>query len=88
MRSYYLLLPVALAAGAAFLPQISQANVVSPNRSIAPSTASSSPVEQVGYGRCRFWREECADRWGYDTHRYYRCLRRHGCGGWGGGYGW
>jgi hypothetical protein len=28
---------------------------------------------------CRNWRWRCADRWGWHTRRYYRCLRRHGC---------
>jgi hypothetical protein len=31
------------------------------------------------YGRCRYWRHECARRWGWGTRRYYRCLWRHGC---------
>jgi hypothetical protein len=30
-------------------------------------------------GRCRAWRRECADRWGWRTSRYHRCLARHGC---------
>jgi hypothetical protein len=28
---------------------------------------------------CRNWRGECAERWGWHTPRYRRCLRRHGC---------
>jgi hypothetical protein len=31
--------------------------------------------------RCRYWRHECAQRWGWGTGRYYRCLWRHDCGG-------
>ena len=38
-----------------------------------------SLLRQVQYGRCRFWHRECADRWGWRTHRYFRCLARHGC---------
>lgn len=35
-----------------------------------------------GYRRsCRFWRRECARRWGWGGREYRRCLRRHGCGG-------
>jgi hypothetical protein len=32
-----------------------------------------------GYPHCRRWRWECANRWGWNTHRFYRCLRYHGC---------
>jgi hypothetical protein len=35
-----------------------------------------------GYRRhnsCHFWRNECADRWGWGTWRYRRCVRNHGC---------
>jgi hypothetical protein len=39
-------------------------------------------VQQVQWRRCRAWRHECADRWGWGTNRYYRCLWRHGCGRW------
>jgi hypothetical protein len=31
------------------------------------------------YGGCFYWRNECAERWGYHTRQYYRCLWRHGC---------
>ncbi len=38
-------------------------------------------VQNVHYGRryCRRWRWRCADRWGWHTRRFYRCLWRHGC---------
>ncbi len=32
-----------------------------------------------GYGRCRAWRHECAERWGWGGHGFRRCLWRHGC---------
>ena len=32
-----------------------------------------------GWGRCRAWRHECADRWGWGGPRFRRCLWRHGC---------
>lgn len=32
-----------------------------------------------GYRHCRRWRWECANRWGWHTPRFYRCLRYHGC---------
>jgi hypothetical protein len=31
------------------------------------------------YGYCSAWRGECADRHGWRTRRFYRCLWRHGC---------
>lgn len=34
----------------------------------------------VGEARsCGLWRHECADRWGWRTWRFNRCLARHGC---------
>lgn len=30
-------------------------------------------------GRCRAWRHECADRWGWGGPGFRRCLWRHGC---------
>ena len=32
----------------------------------------------VGYS-CRSWRHRCADRFGWGTGAYERCLWRHGC---------
>ncbi|KAB2919622.1 MAG: hypothetical protein F9K29_04710 [Hyphomicrobiaceae bacterium] len=32
-----------------------------------------------GGGHCRHWRNVCADRWGWHTRGYHRCLWRHGC---------
>lgn len=32
-----------------------------------------------GGGRCRYWRHECAGRWGWSSPGYDRCLWRHGC---------
>ena len=26
----------------------------------------------------RYWARECADRWGYETRRWDRCMARHG----------
>ena len=31
------------------------------------------------WNRCRSWRHECADRWGWGSWRFNRCLARHGC---------
>ena len=32
-----------------------------------------------GWGYCRNWRHECAERWGWGSWRFQRCLRIHGC---------
>ncbi len=37
-------------------------------------------VQKVHYrSRCRAWRHECAERWGWRTRGYFRCVARHGC---------
>jgi hypothetical protein len=36
-------------------------------------------VQKAQYGRCRYWRHECANRWGWRTPGFFRCLGRHGC---------
>ena len=33
----------------------------------------------VGGGSCYRWRHVCANRYGWHTRGYYRCVRRHGC---------
>jgi len=43
------------------------------------SSAESGSLQKVHYRYCRRWRHECADRWGWRTGRYFRCLARHGC---------
>lgn len=40
---------------------------------------SQSWLNTVQYRRCRYWRRECAFRWGWGGWRYRRCLFRHGC---------
>ena len=78
LRSFAVLSGLAVAA--LLVPSAVNAGVQSPlltSRS-GPTTA----VEQVQFwdiGRCRAWRRECADRWGWRTGRWYRCLARHGC---------
>ncbi|MDX2289814.1 MAG: hypothetical protein NW217_13455 [Hyphomicrobiaceae bacterium] len=38
------------------------------------------PCGRPNFGnRCRIWRHECADRWGWGGWRFRRCLRNHGC---------
>jgi hypothetical protein len=48
-----------------------------------PAVTSNTPlVQQTQFwdmNRCRAWRRECAERWGWRTERWDRCLARHGC---------
>lgn len=37
--------------------------------------------DEGGWGYCRMWRHRCAERWGWGTWPFRRCLWRHGCGG-------
>lgn len=37
------------------------------------------PRWRRGYRRCRYWRHECADRWGWRNWRWDRCMARHDC---------
>jgi hypothetical protein len=64
-----------IVAAAAFAPQIASAAP----QSRLPGLSDSSLLQQAQYGRCRYWHRECAARWGWRTHRYFRCLARHGC---------
>ena len=43
------------------------------------SANQTSIVQQVQWRGCRGWRVECAERWGWRTRGYFRCLARHGC---------
>ncbi len=48
----------------------------------AQSTGNTPLLQQAQYwdvGRCRAWRRECAERWGWRSDRWHRCLARHGC---------
>jgi hypothetical protein len=70
-----------LTAAALFAPSSVFAGAQPPLNGVAADRPSL--VEQAQYwdiGRCRAWRRECADRWGWRTERWYRCLARHGCG--------
>ena len=65
-----------LLATAATIPSA----IAGPN--LPPSEQASSMVEQAQYWdirRCRAWRSECADRQGWGSRGFHRCLERHGC---------
>jgi hypothetical protein len=48
---------------------------------LPPSEQVTSAVEKAQWDmrRCRAWRHECAERQGWGTERFHRCLARHGC---------
>jgi hypothetical protein len=58
----------------------------------APPPAGPLSVTQIGdqlykgkhmvhypYPYCRRWHWRCAERWGWHTRRFHKCLWRHGC---------
>ncbi len=75
-----LALTFGLATGAAgTMSHIASAAPLAPqiNR-IGPAAGEFTPIP-VQFGRCRAWRLECAERWGWRTPRFFRCMARHGC---------
>jgi hypothetical protein len=69
-----------LAAAAALAPSAVIAGAASPLATQMPPQATAlQHVQFWDVGRCRSWRRECAERWGWRTDRWYRCLARHGC---------
>jgi len=78
MQPKLLVIAAALATGIA-LASPASANVLASTK--AQVSTERSMIEKVDHrgGRCRAWRHECADRWGWGTWRFRRCLIRHGC---------
>jgi hypothetical protein len=66
-----------LALGALAAPQTSSAASLTPVPGVAAN--DSSLVQTVQWRSCRYWRHECAERWGWRTWRYHRCVERHDC---------
>jgi hypothetical protein len=52
-----------------------------PNMSVADTGSGVDLVYWRGryVGHCVRWRHICADRWGWGTWRFRRCLHLHGC---------
>lgn len=70
----------ALAMAAAFAPVgVSAAPAMPQSPIVDVAAGAGSLVEKTHFRRCRFWRHECAHRWGWGTRGYHRCLWRHGC---------
>ena len=67
-----------VAMAAAFAPLGATAAPAMPQSRIV-DVGTGSLIEKAQYRGCRFWHRECAARWGWRSHRYFRCLARHGC---------
>jgi hypothetical protein len=79
MNGKLLLVAGALVLGAAFAPHATSAASLSPQSTLRMSEVQDTLVQKTQWRYCRRWRHECADRWGWRTRGYYRCLARHGC---------
>ncbi len=62
----------------AFCALPSQAVPQNPAPTIS-ANAETGLLTQVQWGRCGFWRRECAVRWPAFGPRFRRCLAIHGC---------
>jgi hypothetical protein len=78
LRSFAVLSGLAVAA--LLVPSAVDAGVQSPLAASRSGQASVvEPAQFWDLGRCRAWRRECAERWGWRSERWHRCLARHGC---------
>jgi hypothetical protein len=69
-----------LAAAGASAPSVAIAGAASlPATQVTNQAPAVQQVQFWDIGRCRAWRRECAERWGWRTGRWHRCLARHGC---------
>jgi hypothetical protein len=69
----------ALVLAAAVAPHATSAASLTPQSTLRVTEAEGSLVQKTQWNYCRRWRHECADRWGWRTRNYFRCLARHGC---------
>jgi hypothetical protein len=80
----------ALAIGATFAPQMASAASLPASGSYQSAVPASSMLQEVGhrhwhrphFNRCRMARHICADRFGWGTWRFYRCVENRGCARW------
>jgi hypothetical protein len=70
-----------VAAAVMFAPLTASATPIAPQGdALAAAVEEGTVVEKTQWwGRCHDWRRICARRWGWDTPRYFWCLRRHAC---------
>lgn len=79
MNGKHWLVAGALVVGAALAPQAASAAALAPQSTLRMSEVQDTLVQKTRWRYCRRWRHECADRWGWRTRGYFRCLARHGC---------
>jgi hypothetical protein len=80
----------ALAVGATFAPQMASAASLPAAGTYQSAVSADSMRQEVGYrhwhrphfNRCRIARHVCADRFGWGTWRFHRCLANRGCARW------
>jgi hypothetical protein len=77
MRIVPLLAASVVAIGLSAAASPSQATQLLPQLETNQSLAQ--PVYWRRGGYCWRWRHICADRWGWGSGRFYRCLAIHGC---------
>ena len=78
-----MMIRLALAAGVAacafaFTPQSAAAGPVAPFSSAMPQAAADNSLVRHAQS-CGAWNRICANRWGWGTWRYRRCMRDHFC---------
>jgi hypothetical protein len=68
-----------LAIGTFFGPSIASSAPTVPQTAITQADHPLVQEVQWGWGHCRRWRNECAERWGWGTRHFRWCVQRHGC---------
>jgi hypothetical protein len=69
-----------LAGGALLSSDLGATAATAPPMSLrSEAGADGSLVQKAQWGRCRYWHNECARRWGWGGWEFRRCLRRHDC---------
>jgi hypothetical protein len=69
----------ALVLAAAVAPHATSAASLTPQSTLRVTEADGSLVQKTQWNYCRRWRHECAERWGWRTRGFFRCMARHGC---------
>jgi hypothetical protein len=79
MTGKSLLIASALAIAGALAPQVSSAASLAPQSTWREVQNENPLLQKTQWAYCRNWRNVCADRHGWRTRDYFRCLERHGC---------
>ena len=79
MSGKYWLFAGAMVVAGALAPHVVSAASLAPQSGLRTTEVEGSLVQKTQYGSCRAWRHECAERWGWRTHGYFRCVANHGC---------